>query len=173
MLSHSDSQWILLLKLRNSQWRQSTSHCLHSSSLLFALSYLLSLISSPLSLQVNSNKDAHIFTTDRYGWACQLVDLGRSHICCQNVKPNNFTRLDLNNKVLNHNASVQLSQPLTALVKRRTFVWVQSKVSEQIKHVYLRKLEKAVTIRKLIRTGQTQITSGFEFMHSTLSNYKR
>ena len=38
---------------------------------------------------------------------------------------------DLNNKVLNHNAFDQLSQLLTALVKTRTFVRVQSKISEQ------------------------------------------
>ena len=59
---------------------------LHTVYILLVFSSL-SPIYSLLSLlhflfKVNSNKDAHIFTTDRYGWACQLVDLGRSHICC-------------------------------------------------------------------------------------------
>ena len=49
---------------------------------------------------------------------------------------------DLNNKLLSLNASDQPSQLLTALVKTRTFVWVQSKISKQTKHVHLRKLEK-------------------------------
>ena len=110
--------------------------------------------------------------TDTGGHASRLI-MGDHTFVVRTLNQQFYETFHLNNKVLNHNASVQLSQPLTALVKRRTFVWVQSKVSEQIKHVYLRKLEKAVTIRKLIRTGQTQITSGFEFMHSTLSKYKR
>ena len=33
----------------------------------------------------------------------------------------------MNNKELNHNASDKLSEPLTALVKTRTFALVQSK----------------------------------------------
>ena len=49
----------------------------------------------------------------------------------------------MNNNALNHNASNQLNQPLTALAKTKTFMWVQSKVSRQIKHVQLWKLDKA------------------------------
>ena len=45
---------------------------------------------------------------------------------------------DLNYLVLSHNASDELSQLLTESVKTRTFVWVQSKVSKQTKHVHLR-----------------------------------
>ena len=70
----------------------------------------------------------------------------------------------MNNKALHHNASNQLNQPLTALVKTKTFMWVQSKVSRQIKHVHLWKLDKALTIRKLITTAQNEITSEFEFI---------
>ena len=70
----------------------------------------------------------------------------------------------MNNKALDHNASNQLNQPLTALAKTKTFMWVQSKVSRQIKHVHLWKLDKVVTIRKLITTAQSEITSEFEFM---------
>ena len=40
----------------------------------------------------------------------------------------------MNNKALNLNASNQLRQPLTALAKTKTFVWVQSKVRRQIKY---------------------------------------
>ena len=70
----------------------------------------------------------------------------------------------MNNKALNPNASNQLNQPLTALAKTKTFMWVQSKVSRQIKHVHLWKLDKVVTIRKLITTAQSEITSEFEFI---------
>ena len=70
----------------------------------------------------------------------------------------------MNNNALDHNASNQLNQPLTALAKTKTFMWVQSKVSRQIKHVHLWKLDKAVTIRKLITTAQSEITSEFEFI---------
>ena len=44
-------------------------------------------------------------------------------------------------RVLSLNASDQPSQLLTALVKTRTFVRVQSKVSKQTKHVHMRKLK--------------------------------
>ena len=70
----------------------------------------------------------------------------------------------MNNKALDHNASNQLNQPLTALAKTKTFMCVQSKVSRQIKHVHLWKLDKVVTIRKLITTAQSEITSEFEFI---------
>ena len=70
----------------------------------------------------------------------------------------------MNNKALDHNASNQLNQPLTALAKTKTFMWVQSKVSRQIKHVHLWKLDKVVTIRKLVTTAQSEITSEFEFI---------
>ena len=59
----------------------------------------------------------------------------------------------MKNNELYHNASNQLNQPLTALAKTKTFMWVQSKVSRQIKHVHLWKLDKAVTIWKLITTA--------------------
>ena len=36
---------------------------------------------------------------------------------------------------------------------------------KQTKLVHLRKLEKTVTIQKLITTAQTQVTPEFEFMH--------
>ena len=49
--------------------------------------------------------------------------------------------------------------------KNCIFLWVQSKVSKQTKLVHLRKLEKTVTIQKLITTAQTQVTPEFEFMH--------
>ena len=62
---------------------------------------------------------------------------------------------EMNNKALHHNTSNQLNQPLTALAKTKTFMWVQSKVSKQIKHVHLWKLDKAVTIRELITAAQT------------------
>ena len=70
----------------------------------------------------------------------------------------------MNNKALDPNAFNQLNQPLTALAKTKTFMWVQSKVSRQIKHVHLWKLDKVVTIRKLITTAQSEITSEFEFI---------
>ena len=52
----------------------------------------------------------------------------------------------MSNKVRNHNASHQLSQFLAASVKMITFAWFQSEVSQQTKHVHLRKLEMAVTV---------------------------
>ena len=56
----------------------------------------------------------------------------------------------MNNEVFNHNACVQQSQPLIASAKTRTFVSVQTNVSTQSKHVHLKKLDQAVTSRKLI-----------------------
>ena len=61
----------------------------------------------------------------------------------------------MNNKALNLNAYNQLKQPLTALAKTKTFVWVHSKVRRQIKHVHLWNLDQAVTIRKPITTAKT------------------
>ena len=74
--------------------------------------------------------------------------------CCQKTKQFHET-FEMNNKAANYNASDQLNQPLTALAKTKTFVWVQSKVRRQIKHVHLWKLDEAVTIRKLVTTAQT------------------
>ena len=59
----------------------------------------------------------------------------------------------MNNKALNLNAYNLLKQPLTALAKTKTFVWVHSKVRRQIKHVHLWNLDQAVTIRKPITTA--------------------
>ena len=59
----------------------------------------------------------------------------------------------MNNKALNLNAYNQLKQPLTALAKTKTFVWVHSKVRRQKK--YIMEFRPAVTIRKPITTAQT------------------
>ena len=63
----------------------------------------------------------------------------------------------MNNKALNLNAYNQNDlirmQPLTALAKTKTFVWVHSKVRRRIKHVHLWNLDQAVTIRKPITTA--------------------
>ena len=61
----------------------------------------------------------------------------------------------MNNKALNLNAYNQLKQPLTALAKTKTFVWVQSKVRRLIKHATFGILNQAVTIRKPITSAQT------------------
>ena len=52
----------------------------------------------------------------------------------------------MNNKTLDHNASNQLNQPLTALAKTKTFMWVQNKVRRKIKHIQLWKLGKATKV---------------------------
>ena len=51
----------------------------------------------------------------------------------------------------------KLNQPLTALAKTKTFVWVQSKASRQTKHVRFRKLDRIVAIRKLITTAEKNV----------------
>ena len=42
----------------------------------------------------------------------------------------------MNNKALNHDASDQLKQPLTALAKTKTFMWVQSKVENSTDYTH-------------------------------------
>ena len=39
----------------------------------------------------------------------------------------------MNNKALNHNASDQLNQPLTALAKTKTFVWSKARPSREVR----------------------------------------
>ena len=75
----------------------------------------------------------------------------------------------MNNKELNHNASDELNQPLTALAKTKTFVWVQSKASRQTKHVRFRKLDKIVAIRKLITTAQKKCSINKTLNHTELT----
>ena len=50
---------------------------------------------------------------------------------------------------------------------------VQSKVIRQIKHVHLWKLDKAVTIRKLVTIAETKITSEFEFLQKRCKTKKK
>lgn len=95
----------------------------------------------------------HSLLTDTSGHINWLISGDQTFVDTENVKPHQFHgTFELKNKELNHKASDQL---LTTLVKTRTFMWVQSKVSKQTKHVHLRNLEKALTIRKLITTAQT------------------
>lgn len=94
----------------------------------------------------------HSLLTDTSGHINWLISGDQTFVDTENVKQFHGT-FELKNKELNHNASDQL---LTTLVKTRTFIQrVQSKVSKQTKHVHLRNLEKALTIRKLITTAQT------------------
>ena len=79
----------------------------------------------------------------------------------------------MNNIALNLDASNQLKQPLTALAKTKSFVWVQSKVRRQIKHVHLWNLDQAVTIRKPSQQLKPNMTSEFEIIQRVGSKQKQ
>ena len=66
--------------------------------------------------------------------------------------------------------SDNLYQPVTALAKTRTFVWVQRKVS---KHIHLKVKEDYHISRKLNTLAQTQNTSDFQFIKQLDSKCKQ
>ena len=110
--------------------------------------------------QANSKEHTFIFITDGYVWACQLTDPGRSNICCYNAKANNFTRLKIW-----FSKYLIIMLPINWVNFDKNFRVGPKQGRKQTKLVHLRKLEKTVTIQKLITTAQTQVTPEFEFIH--------
>ena len=79
----------------------------------------------------------------------------------------------MNNKALNLKAYNQLKQPLTALAKTKTFVWVHSKVRRQIKHVHLWKKHQLSQFGNLLQQLKPSMTSEFEIIQRVGSKQKQ